>query len=83
MALRLILSPTALARGSRDGQRQSAVDPAAGVDGLEELIVYPVELARIVREPMQVERGQAWSAVRLVTETEALVNSPPLLSNRP
>ena len=57
MSLLLILSPTASARGSGDAQRQSAVDPAAVVNGLDELIVYAVELAQIMREQMQVEKG--------------------------
>ena len=59
MSLLLILIPTALARGSGDVQRQSAVDPVALVDGLDEFIVYTVELAQIMREQMQVETGWA------------------------
>ena len=56
MSLLLLLSPTASARGSRDARREVTVDPVAGVNGLDELIVYPVELVRIMREPMKVER---------------------------
>jgi len=59
MSLLLILSPTALARESGDFQRQSAVDPVTVVDGLDELILYTVELAQIMREQMQVEKGWA------------------------
>ena len=59
MSLLLILSPTALARGSGDFQRQSAVDPVTVVAGLDELILYTVELAQIMRERMQVEKGWA------------------------
>jgi hypothetical protein len=53
------LRPTDLARGNGDVQRQSAVDPVAGVDRLDELIVYPVEFAQMRREPTRVESGGA------------------------
>jgi hypothetical protein len=59
MFLPLLLCPTALAPASGDVQRKLAVDPAAGVDGLDEVIVYPVELVQIMREPMKGERGCA------------------------
>jgi hypothetical protein len=56
MSLLLILGATALARGSGGVLRQSAVDPVALVDGLDELIVYTVEPVQIVRAQMQVKR---------------------------
>jgi len=56
MSLLLTLSPTSLDRDRGDAQRQSAVDPVAMVDGQDELIGNPVELARIMRDLVRVEK---------------------------
>ena len=56
MSLLLTLSPTSLDRDRGDAQRQSAVDPVAVVDGQDELIGNPVELARIMRDLVRVEK---------------------------
>ena len=55
MSLAITLSRPALAHDRGVARRQSAVDPEVVVDGLHELIGYPVEVARIRQEPMRFE----------------------------
>ena len=82
MSLLLTLSPTSLDRDRGDAQRQSAVDPVAVVDGQDELIGNPVELARIMRDLVRVEKVERDGWDRLLTEQPAPVNTRRVLSNR-
>jgi len=78
MSVLLTLIPTNLTRDRRDAQRPSAVDPVAVVDDLDELISNPVELVRIMRDLVQVEKVEPKALCRLLTEQPGSCTYPAL-----